>query len=567
MNQAELSTMVSELKSPYVESFQEEKERCFNFVLIGKKRKWEVAIYFPESFPYGLPKSKLLNQELIGTLAHINQFGTICIEESDTVFADYTRANDIIYQYIEDVVKLLNKVNLKIYQDELLDELEGYYQVDKSVSSFYHAKDKAEMVYLKVIEREKKKGPKNSIPVVICSRNKALPYLFSNVKQLGQYRTTKILHLPLDSAVLPPVGGKNFSSQYFSTLLDYVSEQNKKILNKLFQKCRSFNIFYVLLSMPRTNDERTQFLLKFNANHHLPHPIVEHSNDWQIEIFSITRNSKEYLVERGGGEIFLSNKKVAVVGCGSVGSQVANMLAKAGVGELVLVDPDILSADNIYRHHLGGRELNFEADKKTGRVYTRRKVHSLASQLQSDLPYIKVNAKPLNFSEVINDKDLVNCDVIVVAVGAPSVNLQINQMLKDKNFNKVVFCWNEAAGLGGHSIALNLQVSCYQCLHTDGSQLKAESELSLVCVGQPISKNLTGCAGVFTPFSFLDSSRTAELAATQAIEILQSYITGLAISWKGNNSTNLQTTDRYANMPLKEQLPLKRHPDCRICNG
>jgi hypothetical protein len=96
--------------------------------------------------------------------------------------------------------------------------------------------------------------------------------------------------------------------------------------------------------------------------------------------------------------------------------------------------------------------------------------------------------------------------------------------------------------------------------------LKAQSELSLVCVGQPISKNLTGCAGVFTPFSFLDSNRTAELAATQVIEILLSNTTELATSWKGNNSTNLETTVRYDTMSLKEQLPLKRHPDCRVCN-
>jgi hypothetical protein len=111
-----------------------------------------------------------------------------------------------------------------------------------------------------------------------------------------------------------------------------------------------------------------------------------------------------------------------------------------------------------------------------------------------------------------------------------------------------------------------LQKSCYQCLHTAGQQLKAQSELSLVCVGQSISKNITGCAGVFTPFSFLDSNRTAELAATQAIDILLNNTTGLTISWKGNSSTNLETTDRYTTMPLKEQLPLKRHPDCRVCN-
>ena len=566
MNHLALTEMISEMKSSYVESIQEEKERHFNFVLVGKKRKWDVCIYFPLRFPYCLPKSELLNRELIGTLAHIDQTGTICIEESDTVFADFTRPSDIVCKFIKDVVRFLDRVSLKIYQDELLDELEGYYQPDKSINSFYHAKDKAETVYLRVMEREGKKGPTHAIPVVICGRDQPLPRQFSNVKQLGQYRATKILHLPLEAAVLPPQGGKIFSSQYFTTLLDYISEQNKKRVNKLVKQCRSFNMFYVLLTMPRTNGERTQFLLKFSADHHLTHPIVEHSDDWKIELFSISRNSKEYLLERGGGEVLLSNKKVAVVGCGSVGSQVANMLAKAGVGELVLVDPDFLSADNIYRHNLGGRELNYEANNKTGSVGAWYKVNALSYKLQRDLPYIKVSAKPMNLAEVINDKDLVNCDVIVVAVGAPSVNLQINQALKDRNFNNVVFSWNEAAGIGGHSIALNLQISCYQCLHTEDNQLKAQSELSLVCVGQAISKNLTGCAGVFTPFSFLDSNRTAELAATQAIDILLTNTTELAISWKGNNSANLETTDRYATMALKEQVPLKPNPHCRVCN-
>lgn len=566
MKNLSLIKIISELKSPYVESFFEEKDRHFNFVLVGKKRKWDICIYFPMNFPYSLPKSQLLNKELIGTLAHINKSGTVCIEESDTVFADYTRPHDILYKFIEDVVNFLERVSLKIYQDELLDELEGYYQPEKSVNSFYQVKDHAETAYLRVIEKEDKKGPTHAIPIVICGRDQPLPTQFSNVKQIEQYRATKILHLPLEAAVLPPQGGKSFSSQYFTTLLAYISDKNKRKVNKLVKKCRNFNRFYILLTMPRNNGERTQFLLKFSADHHLPHPIVEHSDYWDIEMYSITRNSKEYLLERGGGEVSLSNKKVAIIGCGSVGSQVANMLAKAGIGELVLIDPDFLIADNIYRHHLGGRELNFEANKKTGCIETWYKVNALKYQLQQDLPYIKIDAIPLNFFETINKKELVNCEVIVVAVGAPSVNLQINHSLKDINFNNVVFCWNEAAGVGGHSIAVNLQVSCYQCLHTDGSQLKAQSELSLACVGQPISKNLTGCAGVFTPFSFLDSNRTAELATNQVIEILLNNKTELAISWKGNNPTNLETNSRYETMPLKEQILLKRNPDCRVCN-
>lgn len=566
MNPLALSEIISRLDSPYVESFQEGDERQFDFVLVGKARRWDVRLYFPEQFPFCLPKSKLLNQDLIGTLPHVNKDGIICIEESDTVFADYTRPKDIISKYISDIVNFLSRVSLRIYQDELLDELEGYYVPDRSIKSFYIANDVAEMVYLRLTEPEGRKGTAHSIPVVICNRNQPLPSLFSNVKQLGQYRATNILHLPLEHAVLPPIGGKDFSPEYFSTLLHFISDKNKKRIRKLSKQCRPFNVFYILLSMPRITGERTQFLLRFSSNRHLAHPVIEYSSDWKIELISVSRNSKNYLVERGGGENLLSSKKVAVVGCGSVGSQVANMLAKAGVGQLVLIDPDFLTADNIYRHHLGGRELNFEANKKTGAVDSWRKVNALSYTLQRDLPYIKVIAKPLTLAQVIDDEDLIQCDVVVVAVGAPSANLQINQMLKDKHFNSVVFCWNEAAGIGGHSIALNLQKSCYQCLYTESKHLKAQSELSLVCVGQPISKNLTGCAGVFTPFSFIDSNRTAELAASQVVNMLLYDLSSVASSWKGDNLMNLKTTNRYSTMSLKEQLPIDRHDECKVCN-
>ena len=48
----------------------------------------------------------------------------------------------------------------------------------------------------------------------------------------------------------------------------------------------------------------------------------------------------------------LSSKCVAVIGVGSGGSVVAVELAKVGIGELMLVDPDVLTEDNCKRHVL-----------------------------------------------------------------------------------------------------------------------------------------------------------------------------------------------------------------------
>lgn len=566
MTHSELQGLISVLQLPCIKLSREEEERKFNFHLIGKKLLWDISIYFPDRFPYSLPKAVLRNTDLIGVLPHVNQSGVICLEESDSLFTDYSRPNEVLALYIEDIVKLLDRISLKIYQDELLDELEGYFAPVKKVYSFYHPSKSTETLYMRVSQPEKIKGRKYSSPIMISHKNESLPLRFSNIESLDKCRREKIMHLPLDGAKLPPASGKDFNVKYFISLLELVSKKNWQRALRLAKKYRPYNTFYIFLTMPRTSGERTQFLLKFTSSHHCEHPLLSTSIDWELELYSILRNSKEYLIERGGGDQSFSEKKVAIIGCGSVGSQISNMLGKAGVGELTLIDFDSLSPDNIYRHHLGGGELNYKPDEKSGIVSSFSKVSALKLRIEQSLPYIKVNSIPKKFNEVVSFNNVKNCDVVIVAVGSPSVNLELNNLLKRHNYKYAVFCWSEAAGIGGHAIAVDLHCSCYECLYTKDNQLNAQSDLSLLKVGQPISKNLTGCAGVFTPFSFIDSNRTAELAATLALYILKNNRASIAESWKGDNSADLTVTDKYKKMPLKERISLTRNSECRVCN-
>src|SRR5947209_1806576 len=53
----------------------------------------------------------------------------------------------------------------------------------------------------------------------------------------------------------------------------------------------------------------------------------------------------------------LSGRRVALFGCGSVGSAAACCLASAGVGFLDLADCDRLEADNLRRHVCGAADI------------------------------------------------------------------------------------------------------------------------------------------------------------------------------------------------------------------
>lgn len=71
----------------------------------------------------------------------------------------------------------------------------------------------------------------------------------------------------------------------------------------------------------------------------------------------------------------LANASVGVVGLGSLGSQITELLAMSGVGKFILVDPDILEEHNVVRHaadlrYVGLPKVDAVADLVGGRGKT-----------------------------------------------------------------------------------------------------------------------------------------------------------------------------------------------------
>ncbi len=93
-----------------------------------------------------------------------------------------------------------------------------------------------------------------------------------------------------------------------------------------------------------------------------------------------------------GGHAALADRSVAIVGCGSMGSKVAAMLARAGVGSFLLVDDDVMLPDNLVRSDLDWREVGFhKAEAVSRRIelinpYAKRDVrkYRLGGQHSSD---------------------------------------------------------------------------------------------------------------------------------------------------------------------------------------
>ncbi len=83
----------------------------------------------------------------------------------------------------------------------------------------------------------------------------------------------------------------------------------------------------------------------------------------------------------------LSGKLVSIVGCGSFGSALADMLVRAGLGKIILIDPELLSIENIGRHVLTSRDVG------------RAKVDALAERLREINPELDVDARRQRFQD------------------------------------------------------------------------------------------------------------------------------------------------------------------------
>lgn len=93
-------------------------------------------------------------------------------------------------------------------------------------------------------------------------------------------------------------------------------------------------------------------------------------------------NRRSAILQRQDPQISdrFAQEKVTILGCGGLGSNVAMMLARVGVGELVLYDDDQIEYSNLNRQNYSFSEVG------QSKVYTCKK------RLDSTLPYIKVEA-------------------------------------------------------------------------------------------------------------------------------------------------------------------------------
>lgn len=237
-----------------------------------------------------------------------------------------------------------------------------------------------------------------------------------------------------------------------------------------------------------------------------------------------------------------------VFGVGAIGSEIADCISKAGVGEITLVDDQVLNVHNSIRH-LAGIEMTDEL-----------KVNAVAEILQNHNHFVKIRPLPLNLYYPDYNEFLIDGSITISSVADDYVEGYVNQQMVISN--RPTFY---VRSLRGGKVARIFRVipgidACFYCL----SLYRNEKNLFIDIPEDPEYPTLKNeCNNPIRPGSAADLKFIAAFASQLLISNLQ----------VGESESNhwIWTSEKIEGTALKEenkvyQQRIPCHDQCPYCN-
>lgn len=241
----------------------------------------------------------------------------------------------------------------------------------------------------------------------------------------------------------------------------------------------------------------------------------------QLDDSDVERYSRQLLLPEVGEpqQLWLRRARVAVIGCGGLGGPAALHLVGAGVGRILLIDPDLVSLDNLHR------QVAF----RTADI-GRAKVEVLAAALRRLDPGADVEERREQLLPDALEGSLVGLDLVLECSDQPSLKFAVNDWCVRHGVPLVV---GGAIGWGGQVTSVTPQSGCFRCLFR---------------AADPAAERSCRSAGVIGPL-------VGVIGALQALEAVRLLI--------GPDPGEGRLTDFDGRTGRWRSLRLIRDPDCR----
>ena len=539
---------------------------CTDFVLI--------CGYISDSLPRELPSFYLCDRSSFGLLAHVGwpndkDQGLVCSGADDVLSVNYHVPEKAYY---EALTWTLNEVILPVLSDEKRNQNECLLEFAGHWNWAVKKEEKEKLLVVATpisfvedlyIRTPIAKGPGLDALTIAHThdfdRLSERYCLRIHSDSSSRRNQGKGCILTIRKLVVPPMPQQSIV-EWWQDFLRQLDIKPRKQLREFARHRKSKQCWIVVQS--EFQKQVIWFALKGVSHQKKYLPLSnDYIDGWDLSARNVDPHTKGNLLPRAGAASDLQDKRVTIVGCGSVGSLIAEQIASSGVGDVRLIDFEDFESNNLYRHTLDMSALG------------KLKAAALAANLAESYPFSKFSFNKARISD-LSDDEVTTSDVIIVSIGNPTEERFFNEQLVNDDITvPVVYCWLEAYGVGGHAVfaSADHRTGCLACNYYDSAEGPTlHSVMNFMCPNQPVTKDVGGCGSLFLPYSQLDASQTAILASRLALRFLNNKLQeSVRVSWRGPSqdadSAGLELTHRYNRLldPLKDQQ--YKQKGCPVC--
>lgn len=251
----------------------------------------------------------------------------------------------------------------------------------------------------------------------------------------------------------------------------------------------------------------------FRAKHLYTRILLENEKHL-IKLYPTLHVSRQTIFRRVSGyEVEdLAGKRCLILGCGALGSRIAEMIVKSGVGKVILVDNDVLRAGNVSRHVLGVDSL---AQNKADALRRRLLGHNPFAEVESFGG--NVVASPETLESLI-----ARADLVLSCLGSDPSEIFVSAACAAQE-KPVIFCRSFLQGRLGQVLvyAPPVYCACYGC----ASAFLAAPDCTVPRPPKIAYEDLVDfdgdCGSAFIPASAVDLDFVSLQGARLALAVLQ----------------------------------------------
>ncbi|EJE4206681.1 ThiF family adenylyltransferase [Vibrio parahaemolyticus] len=500
--------------------------------------------------------------------------GKYCCLFSDTSIIDPMNINKLVSSWLHKVEEVIDLWESGDYSGDYVAEFSIYWGGIPTYLLESTELNKNLDVYS--FERKGIKGDSSTEYVVAPEREIAEKWAHSrNSVGLIEYRNSAVFVELTQAPYIhydhpwPPESLKDFSNWLLTSSNEpLVLERLLVALAKLGKWSKGWNTFVDVIF----HYDREFFGVSFNLSTESRKAIVNHygpksrrgrgkqaREKLRKRIFDNTRDkifpldvmpcSSDHVIERNRSvsSPLLSNKRIALIGAGTIGGYLAHSLSQVGAGHdagyLVIYDNDVLKVGNVGRHILG---IKFIGEKKSD---------SLKYYLEEQGLDLDIRAQG-KFNLNI---DLSHFDLILDATGDQAFSLNLSSKVSEYRSQGgkilLIHSWISGFGHTAKSLLDDGVNGCYACQfdYSKGS-IKTELYPSFASGKEPDASHLfkRSCGENHLPFG----SEASMLAASLAIQLLRDR----------NKKAPSLLMRRVSNQAIElKDKKLKKNPDCPSC--